>query len=280
MRNKAPLLGAHVSIVGGFDKALERGEAFGCTAIQIFTHSNRQWKISKISTAQIDCYKEKKRNSLVSEVVAHASYLINIGSADSALRERSISTLIHELESCDQLGINYLVLHPGSYTQSTLDECIAIIAESINTIFKNFSSKAIILLETSAGQGSSVGTTLQELKRIRDQVDEKQRIGYCVDTCHIFAAGYDISTKKGYDDFWKEFDAELGLENLKVIHLNDSKKECGSRVDRHENIAKGKLGREVFKKFMTDKRFAAVPKIIETPEEDTQENLATLKDML
>ncbi len=280
MNNKIALLGAHVSIAGGFNKALERGESFNCTAIQIFTHSNRQWKISKISKEQVEIYKEKKATSSVREVIVHASYLINIGSADEAIREKSINTLVHELESCDQLNIPLLILHPGSYTKSTIDKCIETIADSINTVFKRYPSKAIIVLETAAGQGSSVGKTIQELKKIGEKIDDKQRIGYCVDTCHIFAAGYDINTDKGFNEFWEKFESELGLENLKAIHLNDSKKECGSCVDRHENIGKGKLGIHVFQKIMTDSRFLAIPKIIETPEEYNQENLATLKALV
>jgi deoxyribonuclease-4 len=280
MNNKKPLLGAHVSIVGGFYKALERGENLECTAIQIFTHSNRQWKTSPISKEQVELYKEKKNSSSIKEVVAHASYLINIGSPDNAIREKSISALAYELELCDKLNIPFLVLHPGSYTKSTIDQCIETIAESINSVFKKYPSKTVIALETSAGQGSSVGKTVQELKKIGEKIEIKERIGYCVDTCHIFAAGYDIATEKGFDAFWKEFESELGLKNLKAIHLNDSKKECGSYVDRHESIGKGKIGIDVFKKIMNDSRFLAIPKIIETPEEYNKENLITLKRLI
>ena len=271
------LLGSHVSIAGGFEKALERGAEINCNAIQIFTKSNRQWASKPIHLEEAVLFKKCQQASAVTCIVAHASYLINIGSPDHHICQKSIAALLDELERCEILGIPFLVFHPGSHTSGSKEECLSRIAQSINTILEQYKGKTLLILETSAGQGSSVGNTLEELALIKSLVIQPEKIGFCVDTCHIFAAGYDIRDKKSYNLFWENFDKVLKIENLKVIHLNDSKKELKSNVDRHENIGEGALGIDAFRFIMNDKRLFSVPKILETPKASHSDDIKNLE---
>lgn len=278
------LLGAHISISGGFYASINRGQAIGCTAIQIFTKSNQQWAAKAITREQIDMFLTTWQNSTIRSVIAHASYLINIGSPTPKTLAQSRLSLQDELRRCDLLEISHLVLHPGNHLQTDELSCLQRIATTINTIFDTNDSKAMILLETMAGQGSNVGHTLEQIAAIIDLVENKKRIGVCIDTCHLFAAGYDFRTPENYQLFWHQFDTFIGLNKLKAIHLNDSKKECNSRVDRHEHIGQGKIGMQSFELLMNDPRFFDIPKIIETPKidffkEDAM-NIATLKSLL
>ncbi len=282
MQKKNLLLGAHVSIAGGFEKAIERGEEIGCDTIQIFTKSNRQWISKPIKEEDALLFKKTKEVSHILCIIAHASYLINIGSPDNQICQKSIMALLDELERCEILGIPFLVFHPGSYTHGSKEDCLKKIGQSINTILEQYSGKTCLILETSAGQGSSVGNTLEELASIKMLINKPKNIGFCVDTCHIFAAGYDIRTIKAYSLFWDTFDKLLGIENLKVIHLNDSKKELNSNVDRHENIGSGALGIDAFRFIMNDKRLLLIPKIVETPKSspfDDIKNINLLKNL-
>jgi deoxyribonuclease-4 len=278
------LYGAHMSIAGGFEKAIERGESINCTAIQIFTKSNRQWDAKPLTQEAIDAFIESKKNSSIKSIIAHATYLINVGAFSYEIEKKSVHALEAELIRCEQLQIPYLVLHPGSATESSREDCIKKIAKNINAIFAKETSSTTILLELMAGQGTTIGSTVAELRQIYDLVDNKRRIGFCVDTCHAFVAGYNIATPEGYENLWKEFDKELGLHKVKAIHINDSKKECGSHVDRHEDIGKGKIGLEGFRLLMNDERFFDVPKVLETPKnEDLVEdarNMKILKSLL
>jgi deoxyribonuclease-4 len=279
------LVGAHMSIAGGFYKSVERSEAVGGTCMQIFTKSNKQWAAKKIAKEDADTFKKRLKESSVSAVVAHASYLINIGSANSALRKKSLHALREELERCDILGIPALILHPGSATGGTAEECMKLIAEAVDEVFEQFEGKTMLLLENTAGQGSAVGTTLEQLAKIYKDIHDKKHIGFCIDTCHAFVAGYDLRMPRTYETFWKQFDELLGIEKLKAIHCNDSKKDLGSNVDRHEDIGKGKLGRQSFELLMNDERFFDVPKVCETPKGDDEQandlrNIAALKDLL
>jgi len=278
------LLGAHISISGGFYAAISRGQAIGCTAIQIFTKSNQQWAAKSITQEQIDRFLTTWQNSTVKSVIAHASYLINIGSPSEKTLAQSRASLQNELQRCDLLEIPHLVLHPGNHLQTDELSCLQRIANTINTIFDAHDSKTMLLLETMAGQGSNVGHSLEQIATIIDLVENKKRIGVCIDTCHLFAAGYDFRTPENYQLFWHQFDEFIGLSKLKAIHLNDSKKECNSRVDRHEHIGKGKIGLQPFELLMNDPRFFDVPKIIETPKVDFFKedamNLATLKSLI
>ncbi len=277
------LVGAHLSIADGFDASIKQAVSLGCTTLQIFTKSNRQWHAKPLEATEIDAFLAAQKQHSVAPIVAHASYLINIGSADQALRSKSIEALLLELERCSALSITYLVLHPGSHTKTDENLCLTTVAESINQILARYTGNTMILLESMAGQGSTICYTLEQLASILKQVADKKRVGVCIDTCHIFAAGYDISNTEGYQAFWRSYDEILGIDTLKAIHLNDSKKSCGSRVDRHEHIGYGALGIEAFKLLMNDTRFFDVPKILETPLDDKGDfvsNLKTVKGLL
>lgn len=277
------LLGAHMSVEGGLEKAIERGASIGCTTIQIFTKSNRQWFAKKITSEQIKEFKKAQKEYKVSPVIAHCSYLLNLGSPRKEVQEKSITALTTELDRCELLGIPYLVLHPGARLTSEVDTCIEAIAYNIDTAIQKSNGKTMVLLETMAGQGSVVGSTFEEIAQIRKLAKEKKRVGVCFDTCHVFAAGYDFTTKETYKKLWENFDATIGIKNLKAIHINDSKKELASRVDRHEEIGKGKIELEGFRLLFNDERFFSVPKILETPKtslQDDKKNMERLKKLL
>lgn len=277
------LLGAHISIAGGFENAITRGESIGCTAIQIFTKSNRQWAAPAIREDAIAVFKNTLHHSSVKQVIAHAAYLINIGSAHTPIRDKSTNAVIDELHRCHQLGIPYLIIHPGAHGHETQYECLTRIAEQLNYILSVATGTTIIVLETMAGQGTNVCATFEQLAYIYERVVDKKRVGICFDTCHVFAAGYDLQTEETYEHTWKTFDAILGLNLLKVIHVNDSKKPVQSHVDRHEDIGKGKIGLTAFKLLMNDSRFFTIPKILETPKEslaDDWRNMRTLVDLI
>lgn len=282
MEKKTLLLGAHISIAGGYDKAIERATSIGCTTLQIFTKSNRQWAARPISDEQATIFKQAVKKSGIKNIVVHASYLINLASANKQVQQKSMGSLIDELERCHQLAIPYLVVHPGSNSESQKEESLQIIAEGINNSLAQLSAenKTVILLETMAGQGSVLCSSFKEISQIRALIHKKNRVAVCVDTCHIFAAGYDLRTATGYNATWDSFDSLIGLEHLKVIHCNDSKKECGSRVDRHEMIGKGQLGNKSFEFLFNDPRFFDVPKILETPKTDIHEDLINMRHIV
>jgi deoxyribonuclease IV len=275
------LIGAHLSISGGLDKAIERAESIGATALQIFTKNNKSYVGSALTQETIDLFKQAVARSSVKNIMVHSSYLINIGASNTEVEKRSLHALIHELERCEQLAIPYLVLHPGSHTGDGISAGIEKIARNLDAVFDHVSGSSMILLETAAGQGSNIGSTFEELAQIIEKVHHKKRVGICVDTCHIFAAGYDIAAPTGYEEYWKNFDAILGLPKLKAIHLNDSKMPCASFKDRHENIGKGHIPLTTFKLIMQDPRLASIPKVLETPSDDGiteyKEEIALLK---
>lgn len=273
------LLGAHISINGGFYKAIERGESIGCTAIQIFTKSNRQWKTKELTEEEVSLFLEKKQKSFIKKINVHASYLINLGSPNKDVEKKSIEALKTELSRCDQLQIPYLVLHPGSHVNNGEEKCLKQITKNIKTIFKYKQYKTMLLLENMAGQGSTVGYSFEQLAYIVKN-SEIKNIGICFDTCHAFAAGYSFSTKKEYEKMWEHFDKTIEIKNLKVIHVNDSKKACGSHVDRHEHILKGMIGIEAFRLFMNDARFKDIPKILETPKKNLDDDTKNMETLL
>lgn len=277
------LLGAHMSIAQGLDQAVQQAVTLGCTTLQFFTKSNRQWHAKELNSVEIQAFKDAQKQSVVTDIVAHASYLINLGSPDEQTRSKSIVALLIELERCSLLSIPYLVVHPGSHVKTDQDVCLEVIKQSIDSTLEQYHGNTMILLETMSGQGSTMCYTLEQLSWILKHVVDKKRIGICVDTCHVFAAGYDISTQQGYAAFWKHYDDILGLNTLKAIHLNDSKKPCGSRVDRHEHIGQGAIEIGTFALLMNDERFFDVPKILETPLDEKGDhamNLKTLKGLL
>jgi deoxyribonuclease IV len=283
MKIKKFLLGGHVSIAGGLSKALIRGDSIHCTALQMFTRSNRQWAAKPLTQEEIACFSATWKATGIEEIVVHLPYLLNLGSPDVKLRHASVVAVQEELERCAALNINYLVLHPGSHLGSDEEKCIDYIIEGINQALTNNQGRSMILLENMAGQGTNVGYNFTHLATIMAGVDHKKRVGICFDTCHAFAAGYDLRTPAAYEATWHEFDRVIGLKHLKVMHLNDSKKELGSRVDRHEEIGDGKIGLSGFKLLVNDERLVDVPKILETPKatlESYAKNMETLKHLL
>jgi len=268
-----------MSIAGGLEKALERGKKINCRTIQIFTKSSNQWKAKEITDEDLRRFQSFYAQFHISPVVAHDSYLINLASPDPVLHRKSIESFFNEMERCEKLKIPYLVFHPGAHVGSGEKAGLKKIAQSINILLKRGKGfKVSLLLETTAGQGTSLGYKFEHLAKIIKMVRQKKSIGVCVDTCHIFAAGYDITTKKGYKKTFETFNKLVGLDKLKVFHINDSKKELGSRVDRHEHIGKGFLGLKPFKFLVNDRRFANIPKILETPKgPDLKEDVKNFK---
>ena len=268
-----PRLGAHLSISGGLPRAVDRAEASGCAALQIFTKSAGQWRAREIPPEEIALFKRRVRQTGIRPVVAHNSYLINLAAADPALRERSIASLCDELDRAESLGLDGLVMHPGSYTSGTEHGGLQLIAEGLARIFEaRPDAKTRILLEHTAGQGTNLGHRFEHLAEIIARLNGSRRVGVCLDTCHLIAAGYDICSEKGYEDTFRQFGRIVGFSRLKVFHFNDSKKPCGSRVDRHEHIGKGSLGLDPFRRILNDRRFEKLPMLLETPKLDTPES--------
>jgi deoxyribonuclease IV len=268
-----PRLGAHLSIGGGLPRAVDRAVASRCEALQIFTKSAGQWRARVLPLDEIVLFRRRVADTGIAPVVAHNSYLINIAAAAVPLRDQSLAALIEEYDRADALGLAGLVMHPGSYTTGTEDEGLRLIGEGLRTLLKSRRNGAPqILLEHTAGQGTNLGHRFEHLATILELVDGSPRVGVCLDTCHLLTAGYDICSEDGYAQTFAEFDRLVGLERIKVFHLNDSKKPCGSRVDRHEHIGKGCLGLEPFRRLLTDARFAGLPMLLETPKLDTPES--------
>jgi deoxyribonuclease IV len=279
-----PLVGCHVSIAGGIHKVFDRGESVDCTAIQIFTKSNRNWFDKKLEPEEIEKFKAAAKQSSIKAIVAHTGYLINIGSNKEATAQQSTNSLLDEIRRCQELGVKVLVLHPGSHLGAGEESCIKQIAHKLDHVLEQSDGTVTIALETMAGQGTNIGYTFEQLKEIRSLCKHKRKIGFCLDTCHVFAANYDISTEDGYKETFKQFDAILGLEHLKVIHMNDSQTKLGSRVDRHAPLGKGYMKLETFDRIMNDKKLIDVPKILETPSDPDMklwaQEIALLKKMV
>lgn len=276
------LLGAHMSISGGIHKAIERSESIGCTAIQIFTKSNRQWYAKPLKAEDIEMFKKTWKNSSIQSIIAHASYLLNIGSINSDTEIKSYEALKIEFQRCSELGIPYLSIHPGSHTNTDSYICLEKISKNITKLLDSI-PQGTILLEIMAGQGSQVGHSFEQLAYIINHSEHKNRIGICFDTCHAFAAGYDFTTEKTYNLMWEAFDNIIGLGKLKCIHVNDSQKDLGSHIDRHAEIGHGKIGLKAFELLFNDPLFFDVPKILETPNTelfDYKKNMDTLKSLL
>jgi deoxyribonuclease IV len=260
------LLGAHFSIAKGFHNALYSASNYGCTALQIFTKNANTWKERTLSQDEIDRFNQAREQTGITAIASHTSYLINLASYDPKKYFMSCNALKYEMIRSSMLNIPFVVLHPGAHMGKGEDKGISRIASSINEIFaENTGLGARVLLETTAGQGSGLGHAFEQLSSIMDQVKDVDRLGICLDTSHIFAAGYDIRSPASYRRTIDTFDSVIGIEKLYMIHLNDSKKELGSRVDRHEHIGEGYIGINAFEWFMNDPRFRDVPKIIETP---------------
>jgi deoxyribonuclease-4 len=274
------LIGAHMSIAGGFFNSLYSGKELGCTTIQIFTKSANQWKAKELTSEDIEKFKQAQKETEIKPVVGHDSYLINIASNDKELLQKSREALLLELARSEKLGLPFLVMHPGSNPDEK--EGIKRIAESLSWVHsKSKNYKTLICLETTAGQGNTLGHRFDQLAEVIDSTEESKRVGVCYDTAHTFAAGYDIRDKKTYDETFKQFDKIIGLNRLRVMHLNDSKKDLGTRIDRHEHIGKGFIGLDAFRFILNDERFENIPKILETPKEEDwdKKNLNTLRKL-
>lgn len=262
-------IGAHVSASGGVENAPINAHEIGAKAFALFTKNQKQWFSKALTEENINGFKENcAKFGYTSEyIMPHDSYLINLGNPDSENLKKSRSSFLDEMRRCEQLGITLLNFHPGSHLkQISEEECLDKNAESINITLEK-TKGVVAVIENTAGQGSNVGYKFEHLAHIIDKVEDKSRIGACLDTCHTYTAGYDIKTEEGYKKTFEEFDRIVGFKYLKGIHLNDSKKELASRVDRHDSIGKGLLGEEVFKRIMNDPRFDNIPIILETPDD-------------
>ena len=260
------LLGAHFSIAGGLDRAILTASEYGCSALQMFTKNANTWKERTLSHEEIESFNVAREQTGIRSICSHTSYLINLASPERDKYNRSIKALEDELLRSSLLNIPCVIMHPGSHMGAGEEKGMARVTQGINTIFDrspNITSQ--LLLETTAGQGSNLGRTFEELAQISDSVEAKERIGFCFDTCHVFTAGYDLRKKKAYQGTMRRFDQVLGLDHLHAMHLNDAKKGLASRVDRHEHIGKGAIGIDAFKLIMNDAKLEAVPKLLETP---------------
>jgi len=278
------LLGAHISIADGFGESLIRGKNIGCDTIQIFVKSNIQWKARDIKNFEIQEFFLNKRETKIDPVIAHSSYLINLASSNKRIRNLSIMSFIKELKMAKELKIQYFIFHPGYHKGAGLKKGIKLIVKALNQIISKDNSRIIILLETTSGQGSSIGYRFEQLAEIINLVNKKKRIGVCFDTCHVFSAGYEIRNRKDYKKTFEEFEKIIGIKRLKVFHLNDSKGDLGSIIDRHQHIGKGYLGLKPFRFILNDKRFQNIPMIIETPKDGDYkkdiENLTILRSLI
>ena len=267
------LLGAHESTAGGLHEAFARALADGAEAVQIFTKSSRMWRAKEITPADAAQF----RAAAALPVSVHASYLVNLGADPGDLREKSIAAFVDELQRCDLLGIPHLVVHPGANPDK--QRGLANVANALDRVFSAHQGRCQVLLETAAGQGSCLGSRFEELRQIRDGSKSPDRIAICLDTCHVFAAGYDISSDGGYDSTFEQFDRVLGLGRLRAFHLNDSVKPLGCRVDRHEHVCKGEIGPIAFRRLVNDERFREVPGYLEIPPEGNRACLLRLKKL-
>ena len=260
-------IGAHVSIANGVENAPLRAHDIKARAFAMFTRNQLQWRSKPLSAESIALFKQNcnKFGYPPECILPHASYLINLGSKDRIKLQKSKDAFTCEIKRCKQLGLKYLNVHPGAHlNMSSEEECLETIARSINEILEKTSGVSVVI-ENTAGEGTNVGYCFEHIKKIIDLTDDKKRIGVCIDTCHLFAAGYDIRDKNAYDKTFDEFDSIIGFELLKGMHLNDAKSALGSRVDRHENIGAGNIGIDAFKFIMKDARIDSIPMILETP---------------
>lgn len=275
-------IGAHVSAAGGVENAPLNANKIGATAFALFTKNQRQWVAKPLTQESIENFKMncEKYGYKPNQILPHDSYLINLGHPDKDALQKSRDAFLDEVQRCEQLGLDRLNFHPGSHLNRISEkECLARIAESINITIEK-TKGVIAVIENTAGQGSNLGFLFSQISEIIDGVEDKSRVGVCIDTAHAYSAGYDIKTREGFESVFKEFDDVVGFSFLKGMHLNDSKKKHGSRVDRHDNLGKGTLGFDVFEFIMNDKRFNGIPLILETPDMDMwAEEIQLLKSM-
>jgi deoxyribonuclease IV len=270
-------IGAHMSIAGGVSKAVERAVVHGCEALQIFSKNASQWRGKPLDAAEVRAFRTRIDQTGIRPAVAHASYLINLATTFPVLREQSLAAFVDELDRADALGLLGVVIHPGTCTAGSEDDGLRLIADAIRHAFKARPRRTtMVLLEHTAGQGRTLGHRFEHLATIIDHLKGSPRVGVCLDTCHLVASGYDIVSERGYDETFAAFDRLVGLGRVRVFHGNDSKKPCGSRVDRHEHIGQGCLGEEPFRRLLHDTRFAGLPILIETEKARSSEKAGTI----
>ncbi len=272
------ILGAHEGVAGGVSTAFARAEADGADCIQIFTRSARGWAAKPLDVEEVRRFRSEARRSR-KPTAAHSNYLINLACSDRDIRKKSWAALAEELARCEQLGIPWLIFHPGSHEDEARG--LRLVAEGMAQALERVPGKVRLLAEITAGQGTSLGWRFEQVAAIRDLVPAplRRRVAVCFDTCHAFAAGYDLTTEEGYAETFRRFDREIGLANLKAFHLNDCKKPLGCRVDRHEHIGQGAMGLEPFRRLVNDARFAGTPGFLET-DQRFKENLAVLRSLV
>jgi deoxyribonuclease IV len=285
-----PLLGAHESVAGGLHLAFDRLEQVGGEALQIFTRNQRQWNLQPLTADEITLFQTARMQTtgshgIISKVVAsHASYLINLASGKQELTDKSILAFAAEIHRCEQLGIPFVVIHPGSHGGDGVETGLARFTKALDLVLDETGAGVMVLLETTAGQGTSLGSRFEELAFVFEHSRYPQRLGVCVDTCHIFAAGYDIRILSAYIQTLEEFDRLVGIGRIKFFHLNDSKQKLASRVDRHEHIGQGEIGLDGFRCLLNDPRFADHPMTLETPKGDDlhedRDNLLVLRRLI
>jgi deoxyribonuclease IV len=276
--NNSLLLGAHMSIAGGLHLALERGHSIGCNTIQIFTRNSTRWAAREVSKDEITQFRSLRAARGIHPVFAHCSYLINIAGGDQ-FYEKSIDALTLEVERAEQLGLSFVVLHPGAHLGAGENEGLKRAAEALDRVFDRTSSaRCKVVVENTAGQGSCIGCKVEHLAYLYDNVQNRNRLGFCIDTCHLFAAGYDMRKERVYGETFQKMGDLFPLKSILAFHLNDSKKPLGSGIDRHEHIGKGHIGRRAFGLLLNDERFFHVPKVLETPKgKDLAEDVVNLK---
>jgi deoxyribonuclease-4 len=272
-------LGAHMSIAGGIHTALDRGRSIRCNAVQLFVKNRNQWRMRRLAKGEIAAFRAAREDFKPEFVLAHAIYLVNLASPEPEILKKSRRGFLEEMRRAERLGISYIVLHPGSHKGAGEAAGIRTIIQNLDYLFeKTAVARLTVLLETTAGQGNSIGHTFEQLAAIIEGVNERDRVGVCFDTCHAFAAGYDLRSKRAYKDTFRHFDDVIGLENLRAFHLNDSIRELGSRVDRHTHIGKGAMGLQAFSHIVNDERFFDRPMILETPKgPDMKEDIKNLR---
>jgi len=266
MKIVSPLLGAHMSVAGGLPRAVERAVVHRCDAFQMFTKNANQWRGRLLPPAEIREFRAKVKAAGIGPVVSHASYLINLATANPGLRQQSMDAMADELDRAEALGLLGVVLHPGCYTRGNQAEGLGLVADALLELLRQRRrGRTMVLLEHTAGQGTALGARFDELASIIAKMDHHRRVGVCLDTCHLLASGYDLCSPEGYAETFKQFGRLVGFDRLKVIHLNDSKRPLGSRVDRHEHIGQGCLGLDPFRRIVNDPRLRGLPMLLETP---------------
>jgi deoxyribonuclease-4 len=274
-----PRLGAHMSVAGGLPLAVDRAVVHGCEALQIFAKNANQWRGRVIPADEIRRFRDRIKATGIQPVVSHASYLINLATTNRALRRQSMMAMADELDRAEALGLLGVVLHPGCYTDCDREHGLALVADALRDLLRQRRrGKTMVILEHTAGQGTSLGASFGELATIIAHMKGHRRVGVCLDTCHLLASGYDIASRDGYDRTFDEFGRMVGFERLRAFHLNDSKRPLGSRVDRHTHIGEGCVGLDAFRWIVNDSRFAGLPMLLETPKEEHRRSTAIEMD--